>query len=282
MIAVGRARLPPPIYALTIVTVMALLAQLHDLVHDGSRPQALTTAGVTLESLRSTPWNVEAERQLENHPYVRAAESGALTVAQRRAFVLEQFRIQRSDAASFASLAGHPAFNPATLMGAVVPPCAKCATNASSSLFQYLAEGEVHAFSLLIGQARALGLDENALAAHIPSERAQEYPRLWAELARTGARAAGAAAVAVNFPAWGRMCGRVRAALTGGLYGPMTERELGFLAYFSEPIDNLDEMATAVLEQESGTWSDDGSIAGAVRKQQEAELAFWGAIYEAR
>ena len=59
--------------------------------------------------------------------------------------------------------------------------------------------------------------DEAALQAYVSSarlsSRAQAYPSLWARLALRGERATGAAAVAVNFPAWGRACGLLRDAL---------------------------------------------------------------------
>mmetsp|Transcript_65334 Transcript_65334/g.108511 ORF Transcript_65334/g.108511 Transcript_65334/m.108511 type:complete len:271 (-) Transcript_65334:86-898(-) len=230
----------------------------------------------TLARLRGEQWNLDSERRLRFHPYVLAAEAGTLTYAQRRAFVMEQYSIQRSDARSFAQLAGHEDFKPLTLLHAVVPPCPDCSERASSRLFQYLAEGEVYAFSLLMDQARALGLNETSLAAHMPSEQAQQYPQHWSELARSGQRAAGAAAVAVNFPAWGRMCARVSHALISGLYGKVKQSELGFLEYFAEPIEGLDGMVEAILEEEAV--SVDVLIA-AVRRQQEAEVSFWDAIY---
>jgi hypothetical protein len=241
---------------------------------------ALASTIVMLRQLRESPQNREMEQKLEFHPYVLRAEAGALTLAQRRAFVEEQFSIQRSDAASFARLAGHQQFAPRSLLHAVVPPCADCTTNASSQLFQYLAEGEVYAFSLLMQQAAALGLSAASLSAHVPSARASEYPRLWAQLAQEGQRAAGAATVATNFPAWGRMCGRVRAALASGIYGNVTTAELGFLDYFAEPIEGLDGMVAAVLVQEAGGVAAAQPLEAAVRRQQQAEVLFWDAIYD--
>lgn len=246
-----------------------------------ARGGKLAYATAVLDELRKTPWNAAMEQRLAEHPYVLSAEDGTLTLAQRRAFVLEQFSIQRQDAASFASLAGHASFAPATLLGAKVPPCAACATNASQRLFQYLAEGEVYASSLLIDQAVALGLDDAGLAAHIPTPQAQAYPRQWARLARSSSHAAGAAAAAINFPAWGHMCARVRTALASGAYGAVSERELGFLGYFAEPIPDLEARVAAVLIEEAGA-SDAEAIAAAVRRQQQAELAFWDAIYAPR
>jgi pyrroloquinoline quinone (PQQ) biosynthesis protein C len=264
----------------TSLGVAALTVALAGLADVGLASAAARLSGASLlSSLRSENWNLVTERHLEQHPYVLAAEAGSLTLTQRRAFVFEQYYIQRSDAASFSLLAGHTGFAPPTLLGATVPQCKRC-DSASSRLFQYLAEGEVYAFSLLMQQAQALGVDEAALAAHTPSEGASSYPRLWADMAYAGDRAAAAAAAAVNFPAWGLMCGRVRAALLSGAYGNVTEEEVAFLAYFAEPIGGLDAMSAAVIAEEAAERGlDRGRLYEAVQRQQAAEVDFWDSIY---
>ena len=85
-----------------------------------------------------------------------------------------------------------------------------------------------------------------------------------------------AAACAINFPAWGRMCGRVRAALASGLYGRVSADELAFLNYFAEPIPGLDDMAAAVIVQEGAGYDD---LVVAVRLLQEYEALFWDAVF---
>ena len=108
------------------------------------------------------------------------------------------------------------------------------------------------------------------------SAAAQGYPSYWARLALSQQRAAGAAACAINFPAWGRMCGRVRAALASGLYGRVSADELAFLNYFAEPIPGLDDMAAAVIVQEGAGYDD---LVVAVRLLQEYEALFWDAVF---
>jgi len=82
----------------------------------------VTQNGIELiNRLRKEEFNIATEKKLECHPYVIAAEEGKLTPAQQRAFVIEQYHIQKSDATSFALLAGHPRFTPPTLATATVP-----------------------------------------------------------------------------------------------------------------------------------------------------------------
>ena len=115
---------------------------------------------------------------------------------------------------------------------------------------------------------------EAALASFAVSAGAQAYPSYWARLALSGQRAAGAAACAINFPAWGRMCGRVRTALASG-YNASTD-ELAFLDFFAEPVAGLDDMAAAVIAQEGARYVD---LVRHVRLLQEYELLFWDAVF---
>jgi len=239
------------------------------------------TANMYLKHLRSEPWLAQVEAKLAVHPYVRAAESGRLTLTQRRAFVGEQYSIQMSDARSFAVLAGHVGFLPSRLAGTPVPSAVQRApAGATIDLFQYLLEGEVYVADLLLGMSRALGLTEEQLMTWPITSQGQGYPSYWARLALSRQRAEGAAAVAVNFDAWGRMCRRLHAALAAQptVYNASAE-ELAFIAYFGETVPGLDEMAISVVrEAPCPRYSD---LAQAVRLVQENEVAFWDAIYAA-
>ena len=94
-----------------------------------------------IQKLRNEQFNIETTQKLTSHPYLIAAKNGSLTMAQRRAFVQQQYHIQLSDAKSFAVLAGHLDFNPKSLTNAVVPTEIKNDDDASSSsvpnLFQF-------------------------------------------------------------------------------------------------------------------------------------------------
>ena len=78
-------------------------------------------------------------------------------------------------------------------------------------------------------------------------------------LARDGKRAAAAAAAAVNFPAWGDACRRVLHGLRKDdkMAAELKKRGLAeyqeglaFLAFFAEPLPNLEEMALTVIVDE--------------------------------
>ena len=238
--------------------------------------------------LRQEPFAQTTEQRLASHPYVLAAENCTLTLAQRRAFAGEQYAVQLSDARSFALLAGHGAFRPASLTGLLPPPPVRTAAGSGAdpadsgagNLFQFLLEGELYAAPLLLKHAAALGFEhEDQLAAYPVTAGAQSYPSYWARLALSGQRAGGAAACAINFPAWGKMCGRVRAALASGCYGNVSAAELGFLDFFAAPVAGLDDRAAAVIAQERVGYDD---LARHVRLLQEYEVLFWDAIFAAR
>eukprot|EP00613_Pedinella_sp_CCMP2098_P074868 CAMPEP_0171933282 /NCGR_PEP_ID=MMETSP0993-20121228/31107_1 /TAXON_ID=483369 /ORGANISM="non described non described, Strain CCMP2098" /LENGTH=527 /DNA_ID=CAMNT_0012573747 /DNA_START=95 /DNA_END=1678 /DNA_ORIENTATION=+ len=253
-----------------------------------------------LQRLRQEPFNVRTEAALAAHPYLVAAEEGRLSLAQRRAFAGEQFSIQRSDAASFAALAGHPPFTPASLASAKAPPPVSSGSGGGGGgvdLFQFLLEGEVYAAPLLLAHARSLGLSEAGLVAHNATSGAQAYPSYWARLALARDRASGAAACAVNFPAWGALCARLGRALAhmpeyqtrsrgssieqhGNDDAPPSNATspLAFVDFFGTPVVGLDAMAAAIIEAECASYDD---LVTPVRLLQEYELSFWDAIYEA-
>jgi len=163
-------------------------------------------------------------------------------------------------------------------MGATVPTAVP-PVGAASSLFQYLAEGEIYAAPLLLAHASALGMSEADLASYPVTPGAQAYPAYWAHISLFSQHTHGAAAIAVNFPAWGRMCSRVAAALASSLYSNISSAELGFYRYFAEPIEGLDEMVNAVLAEKPASYAD---ISTAVRLIQGYELLFWDAVYATR
>ena len=255
-----------------------------------------------INRLREESFNKDTEDKLENHPYIKAAEDGTLSLSQRQAFAHEQYLIQLSDAQSFGFLAGHKDFNPTSLTGISVPDQP---TNSSSAavaggaehevvdLFQFLLGGEIYASSLLLAYAKSVGLDEDAMRSpnstirtgYQTSAKAQAYPSYWARLALSNQRAAGAAACAVNFPAWGAMCGRLLDALGNkdeGVdkkyqYAGVEDEGLAFIKFFATPIEDLDQMAAAIIEKEGVSYED---LVEPVRLLQQYEVMFWDAIFE--
>lgn len=196
-----------------------------------------------IERLRTEEeFSVETTRKLQTHPYLQAAKNGTLTVQQRRAFVGEQYAIQYSDACSFATLAGHTRSTPHPTKNTTTTPSSSSFpihTNQSLSsvdiatlpsppekdedddntdvdLFQFLLTGEVYASKLLLDHAKSVGFTiheeddarsrERELYDYSVTGKGQAYPSYWAKLALEQKRGVGAAAVAVNFVAWGTMC----------------------------------------------------------------------------
>jgi hypothetical protein len=252
--------------------------------HNGLEPYL-----AMLERLRTEDFHEETNEKLKNHPYVMAAKEGRLTMAQRRAFICEQFVIQHSDACSFASLAGHVGFHPSSLATAKLPD-AKDATNATGDndipdLFQFLLGGELYASQLLLDHAKSLGLasEDSIEKSYNVTSRGQAYPSYWARLALNQQHAAAAAACAVNFPAWGSMCKSFLEALQSreeyGYSGKDSKLDLAFIEFFATTIDNLDEMAATIMKREQVSYED---IITTVRLLQEYEILFWDAVFDAK
>eukprot|EP00536_Pseudo-nitzschia_multiseries_P000728 jgi/Psemu1/282532/fgenesh1_pg.9_\ len=244
-----------------------------------------------LERLRSESFNLETNKALATHPYLTAAKEGKLTLAQRRAFVGEQYAIQYSDACSFARLAGHDGFRPESLCVATVPPPKNCEDSNDETLpdiFQFLLGGEIYASQLLLDHAQSLGSenDEILLRNYPITARGQAYPSYWARIALAGNRGAGAAACAVNFPAWGTMCADLSEALRNRPeygYDSMSEEEasaaLAFINFFGTPIENLDDMAATVMMKEKVSYEE---VVTEVRLLQAYEILFWDSVYDSK
>uniref|UniRef100_A0A7R9W6J9 Thiaminase-2/PQQC domain-containing protein n=1 Tax=Pseudictyota dubia TaxID=2749911 RepID=A0A7R9W6J9_9STRA len=258
-----------------------------ELAKADSGPAAAPDARSYIDRLRNEDFNLETEKRLESHPYVLAAESGSISHAQLRAFATEQYAIQLSDATSFATLAGHVGFAPSSLVGITtpepVPTVAAVKATATHppppDLFQFLLGGEIYAAPLLLAFADQLGLGEEALKSAHRSAVAQAYPSYWSRLALGKKRAAGAAACAVNFPAWGRMCGRLAEALAKYEdLGFSDKKSLAFIEFFGSPIESLDDMAASIIEEEGSSYEE---LLEPVRLLQEYEVMFWDACYSA-
>ena len=84
------------VHVVTLLVTVTLAAAYRR--SSASTSQGEDDAYAVLARLRAEPWATQAERQLEGHAYVVAAEAGTLTLAQRRAFVGEQYSVQASDA----------------------------------------------------------------------------------------------------------------------------------------------------------------------------------------
>jgi pyrroloquinoline quinone (PQQ) biosynthesis protein C len=246
-----------------------------------------------LERLKTEAFHKETEERLNHHPYLVAAKEGRLTMAQRRAFCVEQFSVQHSDACSFSRLAGHTYadFHPTSLAQTSLPE-AKNVTSAETipDLFQFLLGGELYASKLLLDHAKSLGLttEDAIVQAHTVTSRGQAYPSYWARLALNQQHGAAAAACAVNFPAWGSICQQLLHALqTRTEYGysdsgkavDSRKADLAFIDFFATPIATLDEMAATIMKREQISYED---LVTPVRLLQEYEILFWDAVFDVK
>merc|ERR1712168_1607636 len=108
---------------------------------------------------------------------------------------------------------------------------------------------------------------------------AQAYPSYLAKCAIFEPVSYVACACAVNFPAWGRMCARVRDAVRSSkIFQPVSEEDLEFLSFFASPIPGFDEMALKCVQEEGIQM--DFQLETVVRLLQEAEVMFWNSIYQ--
>ena len=195
-----------------------------------------------------------------------SAEDGTLTIAQRHAFVREQYSILHSMSISLSSLAGD------------VPSGE--GEEEETDLFQFLLDGVEHIAKLLDAHAKSLGVDEATLKAWCPVlSKSEAYHTYWSFLALSNKRAAAAAACAVNFPAWGQVCGRLLTAFAseGFGYNGMDDNGLAFLNFHATPINGLDEMAAYIIEKEGTSYED---LVEHVRLLQEFEVMFWDVVFE--
>ena len=278
--------------ATSLIAVMKVIAFLMASLAVGEEDR-LAAAKACLESLRASDFNVATEAALASHAFVVAAEAGTLDFAALKRFAGEQRRIQPSDAVSFARLAGFDDWRPSP--GGLTDSHNNEAPVADG-LFGTLLAGEMAAAPLLNRLSIGVGLDLDAHGLDddgvpfLPSPVAQAYGAYWALLSRDGKRAAAAAAAAVNFPAWGRACGRVHdAILKNGRFaadfaknGVEPEDALKFLAFFAAPLPGLDDMAAAVVAAEfekGGQGAMCEALAEPVRMLQAYELAFWDAVF---
>lgn len=78
------------------------------------------------------------------------------------------------------------------------------------------------------------------------------------------------------------MCRKLLDALRdGGAYEEYNSEDddaLAFIKSFATPIDNLDEMAAAIIDEEDVTYEE---IIEPVRLLQQYEIMFWDGIFEA-
>ena len=154
--------------------------------------------------------------RLLGHPYVEALAAGQMPREQLRTIAGEQHAIIDSDLKSVAHLVG------------------RFGGTADLSFFLDVLAGERAAWEGLKALAGALGMSEADLTAYEPLAGAHAYTCYMAWLALYGSAAEVAAAYLVNFPAWGKNCGRLSQILKER-YGRYFRLGRGFARLVGKP-----------------------------------------------
>mmetsp|Transcript_10445 Transcript_10445/g.23089 ORF Transcript_10445/g.23089 Transcript_10445/m.23089 type:complete len:262 (-) Transcript_10445:46-831(-) len=237
-----------------------------------------------LQALQSDPGTQRTNSKLENHMALQLMVDESCQKQTKlnllKAFALEQSYIVASDTKSLETA------------------CAKFGPRAEAykTFFEFFLGGEHFAAGEHAKLCDFVGSSEASSwkNAYRPNPRCQSYPAYFCKLISHSQPAAVALAFCVNFPAWGAMCGRLkRAALDSRLASsdagcggspsrPMEEEDLAFLAFFAAPIDNLHDMAAAVLEANLAENPDltFKEIEDAVVLLQHGELEFWDGVVQ--
>ncbi len=198
------------------------------------------------------------EERICNHPYLADLEAGRVPRQAFTRFVGEQYHIIRSDLRSVALLVHRFGVTP------------------SGPFVRAVLAGETAALEALPAFARAVGLDEARLQAYEPAAGAQAYPAFMAWLALYGSDAEVAAALVVNFSAWGANCGRMGRALQA-VYG-LAASDVRFFDLFASPPADFERDAMAVVQGGLARGDDPRLIKRAARLLQGYEELYWDTL----
>lgn len=200
----------------------------------------------------------QTTERLLRHPYLEALGEGRIAKEGLRPFAGEQFHIIESDLRSVAYLVSRFGNSP------------------SRDFFLGILQGERAAMEALLVFAGALGLSEPALRAYDPTPGAHAYTAYMAWLALYGSAAQVAAGYLVNFPAWGRSCGRLAAVLRARL--GFAEEEVRFFQLFATPPPTFEEAALRVIQRGLDSGEEPAAIGRTARLLQAYELMYWDTL----
>src|SRR6266446_9035040 len=220
-------------------------------------PETLSTAQALIHTIQEALQPVE--QRLRQHAYLQALEEGRLTPPQLRYFVGEQSHIIPSDLRSIALL------------------ISRCAAPASQQFFRVVLDGEAAALEALEPLATAIGMAPADRDAYEPTPGAQAYSAYLAWLCLYRSEAEVAAALSVNFAAWGANCGRMAQAL-GQRLG-WREAAVRFFTQFATAPADVSPQALAVIEAGLIQGVAAPRIVRAARILQGYERRFWDTLY---
>jgi thiaminase len=199
------------------------------------------------------------ERQIRQHAYLSALETGQIERSRLQIFVGEQWCIIPGDLRSIALLISH------------------CDDAASQQFFTHVLQGEASALQALEPLATAVGMTPADRTVYEPTPGAQAYSAYLAYLCLYGSPADVAAALSVNFAAWGANCGRMAQALRQHYH--FQEADLVFFTQFAAAPADVTPEALVLIEaglQHEGAAQ---RIGRAARMLQGYELMFWDTLY---
>jgi pyrroloquinoline quinone (PQQ) biosynthesis protein C len=200
-----------------------------------------------------------AEQHIRQHAYFRELEAARIAPARLGCFVGEQSYIIPGDLRSIALLVS------------------RCDQPASQRFFSDVLQGEVAALAALEPLASAVGLSPAECAAYEPTPGAQAYSAYLAYLCLYGSDAEVAAALSVNFAAWGASCGRMAQALQQR-YG-LPEAALHFFTQFAAAPSEVSPQALAIIDAGLQRGIEARRLVRAARLLQSYELMFWDTVY---
>lgn len=199
------------------------------------------------------------EQQIRQHAYLHAMEDGSIAPARLRCFVGEQCYIIPGDLRSIALL------------------ISRCEQRDSQQFFRDVLQGEVAALDALEQLATAVGMSRADCTGYEPAPAAQAYSAYLAYLCLYGTDAEVAAALSVNFAAWGANCGRMAKALRQR-FG-MQEADLRFFSQFAAAPSDVSPQALELIAEGLQRGVEARRIARAARMLQGYELLFWDTVY---
>lgn len=199
------------------------------------------------------------EQKIRRHAYLHALEDGGIGPAQLSYFVGEQYYTIPADLRSIALM------------------ISRCEQPGSQRYFRDVLQGEMAALNALGQLAAAVGMSPTDCAAYEPTPAAQAYSAYLAYLCLYGADAEVAAALSVNFAAWGANCGRIAKVLRRRFN--MDESGLLFFSQFAAAPSDVGVQALEIIAKGLQKGIEARSIARAARMLQGYELLFWDTVY---
>ena len=191
------------------------------------------------------------------HPYLEVLEAGRLDRADLRIFAGQQYHIITSDLRSLALM------------------LSRHGTLPSRAFLLNVLQGEAAALEALLAFARPLEMTEQALRDVEPIPAAHAYCAYMAWLAMYASDAELAAALLVNFAAWGTNCGRLSRAVRDR-YG-FSGADTAFFDLFAN-LPPFDQEALAVVQAGLDRGVSAALIHRAARMLQGYELMYWDAM----